>query len=160
MTYIKIKINNLLQTGGNKDEEELIKKIFSNGNIFYYTNKGKLLLNSGNAKDASDKVSEIILKKQKKFKNKNIIAIKLIDWEMNSYAPARIGVTIYIMKVSFIEKNKLALPIRDRKQSNISIYLKPEEFDFGFIKRCSKLVLDKKLTDGIDYTYETLNNML
>ena len=46
-------------------------------------------------------------------------------------------------------KDKLALPIRDKKQSNISIYLRPEEFDFGFIKKCSKLVLDKKLVDNI-----------
>ena len=159
MPYLKWKVKSLNQVGGN-DEDKLVKKIFSNGNIFYYSNKGKLLLNSGNPKDANDKISELILKKQKKFKNKELIAIKLIDWEMNNHVPARIGITIYIMKVSFISKDKLALPIRDKKQSNISIYLRPEEFDFGLIKKCSKLALDKKLVDNINYTYESLSKML
>ncbi len=161
MNYLKIKVENItLQTGGTKDEEELVKNIFLNGNTFYYSNKGKLLVNSGNAKKARDEVFNIVLKKIKKFNKKNIILISLNDWETNNYAPARIGISIYILEVSLVNNNKLAFPIRNKINSSIRIFLKPEEYDFKFIKKCTKLVLDKKLKDINKYTYDDLKKLM
>ena len=71
MTYIKIKIFNLNQSGGNKNdpndiEKKLIIKVFKKGNRFWYNDKCKLLLNSGNPKKAYNSILKYIKKKKKK----------------------------------------------------------------------------------------------
>jgi len=152
------------QFGGDIEDSEndiqQVKDIIKEkGKVFWYNSSGKLLVNSGSDTKGKKDVLDIIKNEKSKYLNKNLIDVKIAIWEKNKSVPAPIGLIISVTTVNEVN-NKIALNIRDKSNSYIHIYLEPEQFNLSHIKKIVKAVLDKKLEDGIDYTYKDIKKYI
>jgi hypothetical protein len=144
-----------------KDVRSLLNK---KGHIYYYSEKGKLLVKENDSNKAYKQLKKLINENPSKFKSKLLIKMNFSYWDDNEYP---IELTIEIIKVNFINlnnKTKLALNLRDDEHSLIRIKMKPNELNTKEFKKIGKLVLDNKLVDFTKtykkYSYNDIKKLL
>lgn len=149
-------MNKILRGGDLDDIKTLVKQ---KGKNFWYNSSGKLLINSGSDKGSLNEVLKIVASDPKKYLEKNLIHVNIIIWEDNESVPAPINLNITILQVNEV-MGKIALNLRDNSNSLIRIYLEPDQFDLNDIKKLGKIVLDKKLKDGIEYSFKDVSKFI
>jgi len=166
---LKYQLNNLQKQsplfGGQNDNDDIddiadIKLLVQKkGNTFWYNSRGNLLVNTNSDTKAKNELLSILKKNINNYLNKNLINVKIIFWEDNEEVISPIEISIKILTVKSV-LGKIALNKRDKQHSFIRIFLEPDEFNLSDIKKLSKTALDKKLDDGIEYTYDDIKKYL
>jgi hypothetical protein len=148
-----------------KDVESVKKILNKKGHIYWYSEKGKLLVKDNNSDEALKEIKNLLKENPKKYNNKFLIKIYISYLNDTSKFP--IELTVEIIQVSFLEikgKIKLILNIRNNDNSLIRIGLYPEDVDYKKFKYIGKLVLDGKFEDFTKtyekYTYNDIKVLL
>ena len=158
MLHLRYKVINLnKQIGGGEKKNH--SNVYQKGNAFWFSSKGKLILNSGEPQKAMNSIVKKVHKNFKKYSNKEFINIGIKDWKNNQAVLNPIEISVVIYKIVG-NKDSWNIELRNNDNSYIRFFIKEKEFSHNYFKKLGKAVLEKKYEMGIDYTFEDIKKIL